>query len=153
MILINCEIELTLTWCKNCVVLSNSRRDAIAATELSSTIVSNVKPAVNASATNATFKITDRKLYVPVVTLSNKSNKKLLEPLRTGFKRTIKWNNYRSVMTNQTQNNYLNYLIDLTFTKGNRLFVFSFENENDRTSFSKYYVPNEMSKQNTYRMC
>ena len=44
-------------------------------------------------------------------------------------------------MTNQTKNNNLNYLIDPTFTKVNRLFVLSFENENDRTSFSKYYVP------------
>ena len=40
-------------------------------------------------------------------------------------------------MTNQTKNNNLNYLIDPTFTKVNRLFVFSFENENDRASFSK----------------
>ena len=45
-------------------------------------------------------------------------------------------------MTNQTKNNNLNYLIDPTFTKVNRLFVLSSENENDRTSFSKYYVPN-----------
>ena len=45
-------------------------------------------------------------------------------------------------MTNQTKNNNLNYLIDPTFTKVNRLFVLSFENENDRTSFSKYYVRN-----------
>ena len=44
-------------------------------------------------------------------------------------------------MTNQTKNNNLNYLTDPTFTKVNRLFVLSFENENDRTSFSKYYVP------------
>ena len=45
-------------------------------------------------------------------------------------------------MTNQTQNNNLNYLIDSTSTKVNRLFVFSFQNEDDRRSFSKYYVPN-----------
>ena len=45
-------------------------------------------------------------------------------------------------MTNQTKNNNLNYLIDPTFTKFNRLFVLSFENENDRKSFSNYYVPN-----------
>ena len=44
-------------------------------------------------------------------------------------------------MTNQAKNN-LNYLIDPTFTKGNKLFVLSFENEIDRTSFSKYHVPN-----------
>ena len=49
-------------------------------------------------------------------------------------------------MTYQTKNNSLNYLIDPTFTKFNRLFVLSFENENDRTSFSKYYVPNVQIK-------
>ena len=65
-----------------------------------------------------------------------------MEQLRARFKRTIKWNKYRSEKTNQAQHNNLNYLIDPTFTKVNRLFVLSFENENDRTSFSKYYVPN-----------
>ena len=49
-------------------------------------------------------------------------------------------------MTNKTQNNNLNYLIVPTFTKVNRLFVLSFENENDRISFSKYYVPNVQIK-------
>ena len=67
---------------------------------------------------------------------------RLLEQLRTGFKRTIKWNIYGSEMTNQTKNNNLNYLTDPTYTKVNRFFVLSFENQNDRTSFSKYYVPN-----------
>ena len=80
-------------------------------------------------------------MYVPVVALLTENEKILLEQLRTGFKRTIKWNKYRSEMTNQTKNNNLNYLIDPTFTKVNRLFVLSLENENDRTSFSKYYVP------------
>ena len=49
-------------------------------------------------------------------------------------------------MSNQTKNNNLNYLIDPTFTNLNRLFVLSFENENDRTSFSKYYVPKVETK-------
>ena len=44
-------------------------------------------------------------------------------------------------MSNQTKNNNLNYLIDPTFTNVNRLFVSTFENEDGRTSFSKYYVP------------
>ena len=44
-------------------------------------------------------------------------------------------------MTNQTKTNHLNYLINPTFTKVNRLFVLSFENEEDITSFSNYYVP------------
>ena len=45
---------------------------------------------------NATFKIADVKLFVPVVTLSKENDIKLLEQLKTGFKRTIKWNKYRS---------------------------------------------------------
>ena len=44
-------------------------------------------------------------------------------------------------MIKQTKTNYLNYLIDPTLNKVNRLFVLSFENEEDRTSFSKYYTP------------
>ena len=49
-------------------------------------------------------------------------------------------------MTIQTKNNNLNYFIDPNFTKVNRLFVLSFENENDRASFSKYYVPSVQIK-------
>ena len=49
-------------------------------------------------------------------------------------------------MTDWTQNNNLNYLIDSRFTKANTLFVLSFENEKDRTSFSEYYVPNVQIK-------
>ena len=64
-------------------------------------------PEIN-NPTNSTLKMTDRKLYVPVVALSTENDKKLLEQLRTGFKRTINWNKYRSQMTNQTKNNNLN---------------------------------------------
>ena len=89
--------------------------------------------------TNATFKIKDAKLYVPVVTLSTENDNKFLEQLKSGFKRTIKWNKYRSELTTQTKVN--NYLIDPTFNKVNRLFVLPFENEDDSKSFSKYYTP------------
>ena len=44
-------------------------------------------------------------------------------------------------MTNHTKTNNLNHLIDQTFNKVNRLFVLSFENEEDRIYFSKYYTP------------
>ena len=44
-------------------------------------------------------------------------------------------------MTNQAKTNNLNNLIDPTFSKVNRLFVLSFEKEDDRTSFSEYYTP------------
>ena len=87
---------------------------------------SNDPPAIVAP-TGLEFQIKDTKLYVPVVTLSTENDKKLLEQLKSGFKRTIKWNKYRSQMTIQSNNNNLNYLIDPTFTKVNRLFVLSFE--------------------------
>ena len=45
-------------------------------------------------------------------------------------------------MSNQNKNNNLNYLIDPIFSNVNRLFVLSFGNEDDRTSYYKYYVPN-----------
>ena len=44
-------------------------------------------------------------------------------------------------MSNQNKNNNLNYLTDTAFSNVNRLFVLSFENEDDRTSYYKYYVP------------
>ena len=59
---------------------------------------------------NATFQITDTKLYVSVVTLSKENNIKFLQKLKSGFKRTIKWNKYRSQMSVQSNNNNLNYL-------------------------------------------
>ena len=138
--LINCEVSLTLTWSENCVLTDITTQTARAAQG-----DNPARERIDAP-TNATFKITDTKLNFPVVTLSTENDKTLLEQLRTGFKRTIKWNKYRSEMTNQTKNNNLNYLIDPTFNKINRLLVLSFENENDRTSFSKYYVPNVQKK-------
>ena len=138
--LINCEISLTLTWSENCVLTDIKTQTAAAAQG-----DNPARERIDAP-TNATFKITDTKLYVPVVTLSTKDDNNFLEQLKSGFKRTIKWNKYRSEMTNQTKNNNLNYLIDPTFTKVNRLFVLSFENQNDRTSFSRYYVSNVQIK-------
>ena len=79
-----------------------------------------------------------------VVTLSKENDVKLLGRLKLGFKRTIKWDKYRSQMTVQSNNDNLNYLIDPTFTNVNRLFVLSFWRTNqgdNRDSFSHYYVP------------
>ena len=101
-------------------------------------------PAI-AAPTGLEFKITNTKLYVPDVSLSKENGIKLLEQLKSGFKRTIKWNKYRPQMTIQPQNNNLNYLIDPTFTNLNRLFVLSFTRNNEgdnRDSFADYYVPN-----------
>ena len=73
-------------------------------------------------------------MHVPVVTLSTEDDNNFLEQLKSGFKRIIRWNKYRSEMTNQNKNNNLNYLTDPTFYKVNRLFVLSFQNEEKRTS-------------------
>ena len=87
------------------------------------------------------FTITDKKLYVPVVTLSNQDNVKLLKQLQLGFKRTINWNKYQSKITTQTQNRYLDFLLDPIFQGAKRLFVLSFENENVRESYKIYFLP------------
>ena len=124
---------MTLTWPENCVITSKATREADPDADPAVAAINNL--------TKAVFKITDCKLYVPVVTLSAENDNKLLQQLKTGFKRTIKWNKYRSEMSNQTKNNNLNYLIDLTFTNVNRFFVLSYKNEENRTSFSKCYIP------------
>ena len=130
--LINYEINLILTWSENCVKTRKVTRDANP--DAHSAIVKINNP------TNATFEITDTKLYMPVVILSTETDNNLLVQLKTVFKRTMNWNKYRSEVTKQTKTNNLNYLTDPTFNKVNRLFVLPFENKDDRKSFSKYYT-------------
>ena len=93
-----------MTWFKNCVLISKSTRDADYDADPIVHEIDNPEDAI--------FQITDTKLYVPVVTLSKENDIKLLEQLKSGFKRTVKWNKYRSQMTIQPQNNNLNYFID-----------------------------------------
>ena len=113
--LINCEVNLILTWSNNCVN-TNSRGEG-------------------------KFAKTETKIYVPVVTLSTKDNEKLLQQLKSNFKKTISWNKYESSIKTFAQNRYLNYLINPSFQRVSRLFVLAFENENGRTSHSTYYLP------------
>ena len=87
------------------------------------------------------FAITETKLYIPVVTLSAQDNAKLLKQLKSGFKRTINWNKYECESKKLAQNRFLNHLINPSFQRGNKLFVLSFENEDDRVSHSAYYLP------------
>ena len=92
MLLINCQINLILTWSENCVLTNKTTRDTDP----------DADPAVIAvtNPTNAKFKMTDTKVYVPVVTLSNEDDNKLLEQLKTGFEKAIRWNKCRSEITN-----------------------------------------------------
>ena len=90
---------------------------------------------------NSSFQINDTKLYVPVVTLSTQENIKLLTQLESGFKRTLNWNEYLVKTTNQARNRYLDYLIGPSFQGVNRLFVFSFKDDDGRESHKQYYLP------------
>ena len=121
--LINCEVNLILTWSSHCVLIA--------------TTVQNQ---------TATFEITDTKLYVPVVTLSTQENTKFLQQLKSGFKRVINWNKYLSKPELLAQNPNLNHLVEPSFQGVNRLFILAFENDDDRISDDQYYLPTEEIK-------
>ena len=108
--LINCEVNLILTWSQNCVIVS--------------TEVANQ---------NATFAITDTKLYVPVITLSQQNNAKLLQESKSGFKRVINWNKYLSKPELLAQNPNLNHLVEPSFQGINRIFILASEGDTQRT--------------------
>ena len=93
--LINCEVNLILTWSRDCVITNSTGAEK--------------------------FKITERKLYVLVVTLSTQYNAKLLQQLKPGFKRTINWNKYESYIKTFAQNRYSNHLVNPIFQGINRL--------------------------------
>ena len=111
-LLISCEVNLILTWSSSCVITNSTGA--------------------------GTFKITDTKLYVSVVTLSIQDNAKLLLQLRSDFKRVINWNRYQLL----AQNPNLNHLVEPSFQVVNRLFVLAFENDTQRTSRAGPYLPN-----------
>ena len=113
--LINCQVNLILIWFKDCVITNSTGEGK--------------------------FAITETKLYVPVVTFSTKDNEKLLQQLKSDFKKTISWNKYESSIKTFAQNRYLNYLTNPSFQGVNKLSVFALENENDKTSHSTYYLP------------
>ena len=119
--MINCKVELLLTWSKDCVL-------------------SNV-------AGNSTFEITDAKLYVPVVTLSTEDNAKLSKLLTEGFKRPVYWNKYK-IIPNKTydENDNIRELLDSSYQGVKRLFVLAYDNTagNNQVSidsFKKYFLP------------
>ena len=117
--LINYEVELILNWSGNCVIIYTN--------------IANQVP---------TSTITETNLYIPVVTLSTQDNSKLLLQLKSGFKRTIRCNKYLAKPKLLAQNANLNHLIQPSFQGVNRLFVLAFENDAQRTSNKRYYIPN-----------
>ena len=100
--LINCKVELSLKWYERCLLTV---------------------------ANTATFKITDAKLYVPIVTLSAEDNTKLSKLLGEGFKRPVYWNKYKVIYNKVVEiavNNgekYIRALLDSSYKGVKRLFV------------------------------
>ena len=92
MSLINCEVNLTLNWSENCVIVYT-----------------------NVANQGATFQITETKLYVPVVIFSTQDNAKLLPQLKSGFKRTINWNKYQAKPELLRRNSNLSHLVKPCF--------------------------------------
>ena len=105
--LINCEVNHILTWSEDCVITNSTGAGK--------------------------FPITETKLYFRLVTLSTQDNAKLLQKLKSGFKRTINWIKYESSIKAFAQNRNLNHVINPNFQGVNMLFVLSFQNENNIT--------------------
>ena len=117
---INCEVILVLTWSANCVLVAS-----------------------NVANQNATSAITDAKLYVPVVTLSAQDNVKLLQQLKSGFKRVINWQHkYLSKPELLAQIQNLNHLLEPSLQGINRIFILAYEGDTQKTSSKGYYLPN-----------
>ena len=97
--LIDCEVSLILTWSSTSVITNSTGEGSI--------------------------KITNIKLYVPIVALSIQDNGKLLQLLKSGFERIVSWNKYLLKPKLLAQNPNLNHLVELSFQGVNRLFWFS----------------------------
>ena len=117
--LINCEINLNLMLSENCVIVY-----------------------ADVANQDATFAITETKLYVRVVTLSTQDNSKLLQQLKSGFKRIVNRDKYQSKPELLVQNANFNYLVESGFQGVNRLFVLAFEDDTQRPSNKRYYHSN-----------
>ena len=117
--LINCKVELSLTWNKNCILSS--------------------------VANDSTFEITNTKFYVPVVTLKTEDNTKLSKLLSKGFKRPIHSNEYKVTPNkNYDANEYIREQLDGSIQGFKRLFVLAYSRENDdatENSHRKYFLP------------
>ena len=98
------------------------------------------------------FEITDAKLYVPIVTLSEEDNGKFSKLFGEGFKRPVYWNKYKVIDNNVAEiaaengEKYIRELLDSSYQGVKRLFVLAYNNTagKDQVSFdsyTKYFFP------------
>ena len=114
--LINCEVNLILIWSSTCVITNFTGAGR--------------------------FAITDTKPYIPEIILSTQDNSKLLQQLKSGFKRVFNGNKYLSKPELLPQNPNLNHLVEPRFQEVYRRFVLAFENDTQGISHYDYYLPN-----------
>ena len=113
--LINCRVELSLKWYESCLLTV---------------------------ANTAIFKITDAKLYVPIVTLKTEDNTKLSKLLSEGFKRPIYWNEYKVIpnkiveIAANNEEKYIRELLDSSWQEVKRLFVLAYNNKEGNSQVS-----------------
>ena len=117
--LINCEVNLVLAWSADCGIIY--------------TDITNQIP---------TFTITETNLYPPVVTYQLKIMQIYYHNQNQVLKRAISWNKYLSKPELLRRNPNLNHLVEPSFQGVNSLFVLAFENNTQRTSNKRYYLPN-----------
>ena len=131
--LINCKIHLELNWNNNCVMYGADTYDA----------------GDNANNREATFKITSTKLYVPIVTLSNKDNVNLTKQLNGRFKRSVYWNEYKSKIETKEadSNNLIRFPLGASFQGVSKPYVLAYDKTNnsanrvERDGHRKYFLP------------
>ena len=123
--LVNFKTELSLNWIERCLLTTTN---------------------------SVIFKITDAKIYVPIVTLSAENNVKLLKLLSKGFKRTVCWNEYKVIynkiveIANNNEETYIRELLDTRWQGVKRLFVLAYNSKESDNKVSvdlykKYFLP------------
>ena len=103
----------------------------------------------NGNDDNIIFTIKDTNLYVLVVTLSARDNKKLTKLLSKGFERSVYWNEYKTKSENKNTTNKYRYFLESSFIAINRFFVLVYSNEDadcKRFRAKKYHIPKDIIK-------
>lgn len=116
MLLIICKVKFRLRWANHWVLSTAAGADN-----------DNTNP------NNISFTMKDTKLYVLVVTLSAKENRKLSKRLSKGFERSVDWNGHKTKCKNKNTKDECRYFLESYFIGVNRLFVLTYTNQDDNT--------------------
>ena len=107
----NCKVELKLKWTKYCVLITAGNDND------------------NDNGNNIIFTISDTKLYVLVLVLSERDNQQLSELLSKGFETSVYWNECKTKCENKNTTNEYRYFFESNFVGVNRLFGLVYSNQ------------------------